>query len=274
MDPNQFVTIRNLKDETKAILEETEKISGKPIVFIHKPDLPVQALVKIARSSMDHHIIIYSGTDSSILNHNIVHECGHIRRYYSVKKEERLMPFSDQGAKIDAITDIEKRAGSFIKKIPINLRYQLIPIWINGLVQQVTNLPSDIYIEQWIFNNYPSLHDDQERSLKQTHLKATNCLRSEIQSQIPDHIINSSIAMNYAFFKKIDKISGSSFFKAFEQSSVRKTGEKLYLCLDNDDNGLIGDISIIDTWSRILQIKDWFKWTDFENIPIGYENVY
>ena len=83
MDLEHFIQIVDLNESTKAILHEAQKITGKPFVFIHNPKQPIQASVKIARSSMSNHIITYAGTDSSLLNHHIAHECGHILRYYS-----------------------------------------------------------------------------------------------------------------------------------------------------------------------------------------------
>ena len=75
MDLEQFLRTVNLNESTRAILEETQQRTGKPFLFIHDPELPVQAFVKIARASMDRHIITYSGTDPNLLNHHIAHEC-------------------------------------------------------------------------------------------------------------------------------------------------------------------------------------------------------
>ncbi|MEI6293898.1 MAG: hypothetical protein WCP36_09445 [Methanomicrobiales archaeon] len=270
MDADHFIKSVNLNESTQAILYETEQLTGKSFDFIHNSKLPVRAIVKIARSSMDHHIITYSGTDFSLLNHHIAHECGHIQRYYAAPKENRLMPVSDGQTHQNAITDIEKYDKNFLKSLPIDLRYQIIPVWINGLIQQVTNLPSDTYIEKWIFDNYPEIRNDQQQSLRQTHTEAIKTLNPKVHSQFPKIIIESSIAMNYAFYKKIDETTGSKYFQNYKQSSIRAIGEDLYRCIGDEDRGLVADISISNEWARILQIKDWFKWTDFENIPPGY----
>ncbi len=272
MDIDQFIKTVDLNESARAILYETEQLTGKPFDFTYDPSLPVQAVVKIARSSMSHHIIRYSGTNNSLLNHHIAHECGHILRYYATPKEYQIVPYSDEQTNRVAIADIEDYDREFIKSLPIDLRYQIIPVWINRLIHQVTTLPSDIYIEKWIFDNFSSLRNEQRKSLAQTHKEAVKALEPETRSHFPKVIIEKSIAMNYAFFKKKDEITGSAFFKKFNQPAFRIMGENLYSCIQDEDTGLVGDISLVNQWAGILQINDWFKWRDFESIPLGYEN--
>jgi len=272
MDLEHFIQIVNLNESTRAILQETQRVTGKPFTFIHNPKLPVQASVKIARSSMSSHIITYAGTDISLLNHHIAHECGHILRYYSAPPQSRLMPISDGQTNRAAIMAIEESDESLLKSIPIEIRYQIIHVWIQGIIQQVTSLPSDIFIEQWLFENYSLLHEDQWRSLGQTHQEAVKGLNSEIRTSFPRTIVDGSVAMNYAFYKKIDEITDSSFFKNFKYMPNHIIGEKLFRCIKNKDQGLAGDIILANEWAEILGIRDWFKWRNFEDIPPDYGN--
>lgn len=271
MDIDAFLKTVDLKEPTRSILADTEQLTGKSFDFIYNPGLSVQATVKIARSSMNHHIVIFSGTDSSLLSHQIAHECGHIRRYYTAPKERRLVPGSNPHTNQAAIAHVEKNSKNFLKSLPIDLRYRMIPVWINGLVYQATNLPPDIYIEKWIFENFPALRNDQRRSLGLTHMHASKILKLDLRSQFPKIITDSSCAMNYAFYKKIDEITGSTFFNNFKQMPGREVGEELYRCIQEEDGGLVGDIDLINEWAEVLHIRDWFTWTDFENIPPGYD---
>lgn len=271
MDLKQFIQSVPLNEATRAILDETQGFTGKPFRFEHNPDLPVQAFVKIARSSMSHHIITYSGTDTSLLNHHIAHECGHILRYYAAPPASRLMPVSDEQTNRASIAAIEKSDRGILRSLPLDLRYQIIPIWIKGLINQLTNLPPDLYIERWLFETYPALRDDQRRSLEQTHREAVSGLDPALRSRFPRLVIDGSLAMNFAFYRKIDEKTGSGFFKEFKRSSGRKAGEKLYKSIRDDDTGLVGGIALINTWADVLQVRDWFKWGDFEDIPPDYE---
>lgn len=271
MDLEQFIQSVNLKESTKAILSETQDFTGKPFDFRHDPSLPVQASVKIARSSMSNHIVTYSGTDPSALSHQIAHECGHINRYYRAPTERRLVPSSDAKTLQAAIIDIEARDKALLRSFPLEVRYRILPSLVSGLIYQLTNLPTDIYIEKWIFETYPDLRQDQRRSLEKTHREAVEGLNPALRSRLPRVVVDGSGAMNYAFFKKIDKITGSTFLREFRRLPSKKIGESLYKLVQDDDTGLEGDIRLVNEWAERLKVTGWFKWIDFEMIPPDYE---
>ena len=271
MDLEQFIQSVNLKESTKAILSETQDFTGKPFDFRHDPSLPVQASVKIARSSMSNHIVTYSGTDPSALSHQIAHECGHINRYYRAPTERRLVPSSDAQTLQAAIIDIEARDKALLRSFPLEVRYRILPSLVSGLIYQLTNLPTDIYIEKWIFETYPDLRQDQRRSLEKTHREAVEGLNPALRSRLPRVVVDGSGAMNFAFFKKIDLITGSTFLREFRRLPSKKIGESLYKLVQDDDTGLEGDIHLINEWAERLKVTGWFKWIDFEDIPPDYE---
>jgi hypothetical protein len=271
MDLEQFIQSVNLKESTKAILSETQDLTGKPFEFRHDPSLPVLASVKIARSSMSNHIVTYSGTDPSALSHQIAHECGHINRYYRAPTERRLVPSSDAKTLQAAIIDIEARDKALLRSFPLEVRYRILPSLVSGLIYQLTNLPTDIYIEKWIFETYPDLRQDQCRSLEKTHREAVEGLNPALRSRLPRVVVDGSGAMNYAFFKKIDQITGSTFLREFRRLPSKKIGESLYKLVRDDDTGLEGDILLVNEWAERLKVTGWFKWIDFEEIPPDYE---
>ena len=135
----------------------------------------------------------------------------------------------------------------------------------------MTNLPTDIYIEKWIFETYPDLRQDQRRSLEKTHREAVEGLNPALRSRLPRVVVDGSGAMNYAFFKKIDQITGSTFLREFRRLPSKKIGESLYKLVQDDDTGLEGDIRLVNEWAERLKVMGWFKWIDFEEIPPDYE---
>lgn len=146
-------------------------------------------------------------------------------------------------------------------------------MWINCLIQQVTSLPLDIYIEKWIYDSYPGLRNDQLLSLQITYSNAIQTLEPEKTSQIPISITDKTNAMNYAYYKKIDSILGTSFFDSYNALIDKKTGDTLYNYISREDEGLIADITLVNQWASRLGINTWFKWGDFENIPHDYEHT-
>ena len=122
-----------------------------------------------------------------------------------------------------------------------------------------------------IFENYTSLLEDQRESLEKTHRDAVQILNPSLKSRTPKIVLNNSVAMNYAFYKKIDEITGSGFFNDFKRAPSSIIGKRLFKSIGGTDTGLGGDIALVNEWADMLQMKDWFRWADFEQIPPDYE---
>lgn len=67
-------------DPVPAVIEEAERISGKGIEFIQKDDIPAYVVLQMARNNMPSHLIYHKKEHDEIINHLIVHECGHLLR--------------------------------------------------------------------------------------------------------------------------------------------------------------------------------------------------
>ena len=87
---------------------------------------------------------------------------------------------------------------------------------------------------------------------------------------IPPSVLLKSNAMNYSFYKILDRFIGTSFFSAFDGSECADLGETLFECIGIEDGGLIGDIALVDRWAEILGVSEWFTWGGFEDVPEGY----
>jgi hypothetical protein len=256
--------------ETVTILDKVTRLTGKGFTLQTSPHLPVPAQVKIARSHMPSHIILVRKPDDLFLSHYIAHECGHILRYYAAIPENRKIVRSHDQMIQKAISDLEQENMDVVQKIPVTRRYQSIRIWIDCLISQVTSLPMDIFIEKWLYDEYPGLRGNQEVSLKATHDPAVVSLNYQNLPHIPPSVLLKSNAMNYSFYKIIDRFLGTSFFSVFDGSECADLGEKLFGCIGKEDGGLVGDIVLVDRWAEILGVREWFTWGGFEDVPEGY----
>jgi hypothetical protein len=81
-------------------------------------------------------------------------------------------------------------------------------------------------------------------------------------------VFKRSNAMNYAYLKHLGAILSRSFERDFrEYSDIVRLGETLAQILTNEN---LSDIDLIDEWARVLGMKDWFVWKDFEDMPASY----
>ena len=90
-------------DPVPAVLEEVKNVTGKGIEFIVKDNLTTYAALKMARKDMPSHLIYYKKEHDEIINHLIVHECGHLFRIFKCPENQRLIPYSDQRIKHNAL---------------------------------------------------------------------------------------------------------------------------------------------------------------------------
>lgn len=267
MNSVEFLKRTELHESTIAILKLVQDKTKKEIEFIYDGKLTVDARVTVARSYMDRHIIFFGDTKVGNINHLIAHECGHILRYYSVIPERRVVPFTNNESYQIAIADLERNGRAIIKQFPLEVKQKILPLWISGFIQQLTNLPVDYYIEAWIYNEYPELWEFQINSINVSYTRAAQGLDPKIKKMVPDLLYKGSNAMNYAFFKKLDRIIGTDYFSIYKKFPDKNSGEKLFSLINDCDGGFESDITTINNWADELKVSTWFLWIPFDTTP-------
>lgn len=263
----EFLKRIELHESTVSILKLIHEKTNKEIEFIYDSKLTVDAKVVVARSFMDRHIIFFGDTKVGTINHLIAHECGHILRYYSVIPEKRVIPTTNNQSYQIAVSDLERKNQTMIKQLPPEVKQKIIPFWISGFIQQLTNLPVDYYIEAWIFNEYPELREFQVNSINVSYIRASQGLDPKIKKMVPDLIYKGSNAMNYAYFKKLDRLMGTDYFNIYKKFPDKNLGEKLFNLINDCDGGFESDITTINEWAEELKVSKWFSWIPFD-IPL------
>lgn len=260
-----------LLNSTQEILNLITDLTGKSFEFIHKPDLPTLAMVKIARENMPLHLIYYKNISPGNIDHLIAHECGHIYRMMSVPSEYRKVPASNMENRQIAMTKIENELFKLSKDIPIEKMSSLFELWFNGIIKQLTNYPVDMRIEQWIYDNYPELRKAQRITVDKQIRENVQALSEKIKKISPAFIYDTSNTMNYAFASFMESLIEKKYTTPYKRTEYPEVGAKLVkFLIKTKDEGYKQDIEIINKWSNLLGLSEWFYWTDFENVPIDY----
>jgi hypothetical protein len=260
-----------LLNSTQEILNLITDMTGKSFEFIQKPDLQTLAMVKVARENMPFHLIYYKNISSGNIDHLIAHECGHIYRMASVPAEYRKVPASNVENRQIALIKVENEMYRLSKDIPIEKLSSLFELWFNGIIKQLTNFPVDMRIEQWIFENYPELRKAQKITIDKQIRENVHALSENIKKISPSFIYDASNTMNYAFASFMESLLDKKYTTPYKRTKYPEVGTKLVKFLkDTQDEGYKHDIDIINNWSNILGLSNWFYWTDFENVPQGY----
>jgi hypothetical protein len=258
-------------DPVPAVLEEVKNATGKGIEFIPKENLATYAALKMARKNMPSHLIYYKKEHDEIINHLIVHECGHLFRIFKCPENQRLMPYSDQKIKYNALKTIENEITALTNVLTEDQIAQVINLWYDGLIRQVTNLPPDIMIEKWIYDQFPTLRPLQLKSLKKQHSESVAGLTETVHRMTPHTILFASNVMNYAFFRILGLHIGQNFVREYSSTRYIGKGKELTSITERDyTDSHEGDNVMIDKWAAFVNISDWFKWRGFEDVPSDY----
>ena len=248
-----------------SIAERVEQVTGNEIDFRLKPKLRVRARTSMARESMDRHVIFFNPNQAPHLSHVLAHESARILRMHATPPEQRQVPASTPETLQTARDEIRGQA----QFLPEQLQHEMIDRWIHGLITQVTSQPIDVRIEEWLFHNYPGLREEQKRSLRTETRTITANISPDVRRTTPDTIFKRSNALNYAYLDHIGGIMERSFTSKFRQHpEIVALGETISGILDNN---AVSDHHLVNRIAAAVQVRDWFIWLDFEDIPKSYD---
>jgi len=258
---------------TQQILKKVEDLTNKKFQFVERKDLPTYATVKMARKNMESHIITYKAEHDEIIHHIIAHECGHIIRMHGVPEEKRVIPMTNEQTKMKALQEVDDDIQRLSTLLTAEELRQLINMWYEGLVRQLTNVPPDLMIEKWLYNEYPDLRTYQLKSIQKQHKEAIQALSDEVRKITPKKIYDASNVMNYAFFRILGFHFGINFVKPYNNSRYLNSGKKLTkITEENYVDSYEGDVQMINRWADYFHLNHWFQWTDFQDIPDNYSD--
>ncbi len=253
-----------LIDSVNTILEKAKEISGKQVVLVERNDLKTYAIIRMARKNMPSHTIFYKPNHTDVINHIVAHECGHIIRTFGAPPEKKVIPISDNASRAKVVSDLGK-----------NVPGGIIDFLHQGIVCQITNMPPDIMIEKWLFNEYPEIRPYQKISIEKQREEAIKSLSDAIRAAIPGKVYEASALMNYAFLRVLGMHFGVNYVQPFSGAINLNKGKALAEMVTKEyQNNFEGDVIMINRWAEFLGLTGWFRWVDFENVPSNYMETF
>lgn len=261
-----------LAEPVHQILDMVQSETGKPVEFDISNHLGRMAQVKLARQNMSAHIIQYRTDYDNLINHLVAHECGHVLRMFATPLSKRLVPATTEQEKNYALLVMKEDLDLLRTRIGGELVDRMLDMWFEGIVRQLTNMPPDIMIERWLWNNYPDLREFQVKSIYSQQQEAVQALSEEIRRMSPARVYEVSIIMNIAFFRIVGRYLGENFVKPYNNTPILlERGKKLAnMTTSEQKDDYEGDIDMINRWADYLGLENWFTWTSFEDVPEDY----
>jgi len=176
--------------------------------------------------------------------------------------------------KYHALKQMEREIMALSKTLSEDKIASIIDLWYTGLIRQVTNLPPDIMIEKWIYDQFPNLRTLQLKSLNKQLVESISGLSEAVRRITPYTILFASNVVNYAFFRILGLHIGQNFIKRYSSTPYLDKGKELFSITERDyDDSHQGDNLMIDKWAAFVNISDWFKWRGFEDVPPDYGKI-
>src|SRR5262249_44960846 len=145
-----------IRDLTRTVLAEVERISSCPVLVTEDRSLQTLAVVRMARGGVATHTIAYNPTVISQPDYLIVYQCGFILRLFANPPSERwdLAP-TPRGREI--VQNLLSGPDGPARKLHLSppavekLRDQLF----DGLMLQLRSIPVGLRVDAWILRDYP-----------------------------------------------------------------------------------------------------------------------
>ena len=263
-----------LVEPVRAILKSIVELTKKPFRFVEKNDLETHAAVKIARSNMPEHIIIYKPEHNEFINHLIAHECGHIKRIYETPPGKRFMVINTDDQKIGGMATFQKDLEKMATNTGDETARKMANLWYSGLIKMVTNHPVDLAIEKWLFDDYPGLRTLQINSLSSQNDLALKGLSERVKGMTPIFVYNAANLMNAAYMNLLGKIIKVKLFTKWKRTEFFNESLELAKLLDAEKGWPPEkDCEMVDIWAKHLKLNNWFSWHPFEDVPLNYHKI-
>lgn len=262
--------------------EFLEKKGAIPIKVEAHENLPTAAKIEFAENyDRDHHLIKYKST-ATYVHHLMMHELVHLEFVLEAKEEHTNMLFvsgSDKRMQFLRDTDKEQKKlqkDGFDQATISNFMDGLY----NGINLQVYNTPIDLFIEDYLFENYQELRPIQFLSLtKLINEGIAAVTHKQAEKLTPKYIHTASKVLNMVNAIQFRDLYGIDLLKQFNAFPYEvKEAERMWTEFGEyrKDRKPGEEYEIVQHWGEDLRIEKYFELVDeedFRNRPKTLDEV-
>lgn len=245
--------------------QKLESLTGKKIKIEKDPDIPTAAKVEFAENhNRDYHLVKYKPEYPGVI-HLVLHELSHIELAEEARIAGHNMLFtSTKDHRIKFITDFENYAKFLQKKgYPETSIAGVINSLFDGLNRQVFNTPLDLFIEDRLYRNFPSLRPVQFISLYTLLLEGIDAVtRKDIVELTDAKIISISKIFNLVSSYHFYDLFPLDFTKLYKASSSEITAaNKMYSEYNEYRNDMEPgeEYELVQNWGNDLNLSKYFE---------------
>ncbi|MBC6992935.1 tetratricopeptide repeat protein [Neolewinella lacunae] len=249
-------------------MAKLEVASGKPIKVEKSNEIPFAAKLEIAENKdRDYHLVRYKPNYTAVA-HLVLHELVHLQFVDDARKASRNELYVTRPAHA---VKFRSRLGKYITKLnkagyPMASVDGVIDQLFSGLNAQVYNTPIDLFIEQYIFDNFSRLRPHQFLSLLRLTQDGIKAVTSkEIVALSDPWILDRSKSYNLINAMGLRDIYGVDLIGRHDPAPTQlKKAEKLfkeYLEYKNN-KGPGEEYDLVNNWADDLGLLGYFELLD------------
>jgi hypothetical protein len=260
-----------LLPETRRLLADTERLSGRPIEI--RPDPAVssrgRAIYVVSDPDKSRDLVLYDPEYERFLSHLAAHETGHIRHFSQAPEQERTVPVLTEERRIAATRWLLPDLADLLARgIPERALPGMLSLWLSGTVAQLSDTPADIEIERYVWENYPALHAAQRASLTDQVRTLHKVADTRLLAVTPPSIWLASNSLNFALVKSVAGFLKEPWMlRAYRHSQAEMLGEELSDAMATGAAGLAGFRQVTDEWANRLGFRGWYEWRRLDELP-------
>jgi len=137
------------------------------------------------------------------------------------------------------------------------------PILYDGLMTQLVSTPADFWINQCLYDSYPSLRRKIEEGLSKIISISHESLSYQVTMLITEIVSRASNSMNAALVSfAAELLRREGLAEPYRNTIFEEIGKKLRP-YNSIDRGHLGDKETTDNCARELNLEGWYGWRRF-----------
>ena len=256
--------------------------TGKEIRVKIDESIPTAAKIEFAENyNRDYHLIKYKPSYPAIV-HLIMHELVHLEFATQARNEKANMLFISGKEKKVRFKNDHKREFEQLVKEGINednITKVILSLY-DGINSQIFNTPVDLFIEDYLFENFPELRPYQFISLTRLITEGKDAVTNKTVIKLtPKNILSSSKVLNLVNNLQIKDLYGVDLLKQFNaQLPEIKAAERMWneFLEYRTDRKPAEEYELIQHWGEDLKLENYFELVDeidYRNNPKTVEDV-
>lgn len=252
--------MKNLRPETMAIIKRVEALSDCSVEFKPDSSLTLRATLQIARSGATSHVFKYRPTNDPI-DYWVAYQAGFALRFYDLPPDERF-DFAGTGAGVDQVATLMKTGLPLTNDDTTNLA-EFAAMTTHWALLNLRSFAIGMRIDQWIFDEYPSLRELQAAGIESLQQENLRLLSKRLGSLFIPVPLLAPVAAYALFADRL--LKHATYAIPYRASGMLESGKELLAISDSISTNRSYDRQLVDAWAKSMGMTDWYRWITYKH---------